>query len=780
MSQFNTVDMLNQEARRTNYIPWVLATLVFFSVSVGSSEAWAKTYYVATTGNDDTSNSGTLRDKPFRTIQRAANVVAAGDTVKIFGGRYPAFALNRVRGTSNAPIIFEPASSARVIVDRHLGGGNGLRAIELSSCSYIIVDGLEVTDSDPLIDKHKNCDVINQLETCGSTQRQFRFTSRNGIKINSSTESPSHHITLQNLTVFHNGSQAILGRGHNFRILNNHIHSNGAIGEGYGMYIVGDKHIIRGNRSHDNNGPGIRTGTDGGASGYLTNSVIEENQIYDNIRPYVHYRNFTEPVLIRYGGMGIVLWHGHNNIIRNNLIYNNGNTGIWLNGDSPFKNQVYNNTIYGNRRGGVYIYHDGEANIVRNNIIVANGTRYGALTLKNGNNIASHNILSGVGGFVNAKAFDFRLRPDSPARDKGMSLQAVAVDFLGVARPQGPAYDIGAYEFSTAAPPVSAVCGQNGCEAGETCENCAQDCGPCSVSQEVTAMGIAGSITVDGELNDCSWSEATWKAFSNTGRSDNTVEFATLWDADNLYLGFKVVDAQLESDSSTFWQNDGVELYFDVLHNATTSLDDDDWRVIVDIAGRSTQSTIRNGVVSTPTGYTMELEIPWSTLNSTPEASKTLGLLVGNNDRDMGTSVQYDWNGLIDSGSYSRPNLWGDLRLLAPTGEICDDTLGNGNDCDGAVNNQDSDCSVTPPSSCAEVTVCDDNDGCCPEDCIGSDLDCSVTGTVSCTDDGEGGKTCAVVGVTGCNTMSRASWIVLLLGMLGFSTIARRRYGKSN
>ena len=50
-----------------------------------TARAAANTYYVSTSGSDN--NAGTL-SKPWRTIQKAANVAVGGDTVLIRGGTY--------------------------------------------------------------------------------------------------------------------------------------------------------------------------------------------------------------------------------------------------------------------------------------------------------------------------------------------------------------------------------------------------------------------------------------------------------------------------------------------------------------------------------------------------------------------------------------------------------------------------------------------------------------------------------------------------------------------
>jgi hypothetical protein len=50
--------------------------------------------------------------------------------------------------------------------------------------------------------------------------------------------------------------------------------------------------------------------------------------------------------------------------------------------------------------------------------------------------------------FVNATESDFHLQGSSPARDKGMFIAAVLVDYEGVRRPEGNGYDVGAFEFT--------------------------------------------------------------------------------------------------------------------------------------------------------------------------------------------------------------------------------------------------------------------------------------------------------------------------------------------
>jgi hypothetical protein len=57
------------------------------------------------------------------------------------------------------------------------------------------------------------------------------------------------------------------------------------------------------------------------------------------------------------------------------------------------------------------------------------------------------NLSTTPAAFRNAQANDYRLRPGSPAIDRGVRLPEMTIDRAGVARPQGTAFDVGAFEW---------------------------------------------------------------------------------------------------------------------------------------------------------------------------------------------------------------------------------------------------------------------------------------------------------------------------------------------
>ena len=110
----------------------------------GSRLGTGNTYYVSTSGNDN--NPGTM-SQPWRTIQHAANSVAAGDTVEVFAGIYNEHINVPVSGNSVAgPITFQSYPGQTATVDgTGLDIPNGQYGLfNISNQSYVTIQGFEV------------------------------------------------------------------------------------------------------------------------------------------------------------------------------------------------------------------------------------------------------------------------------------------------------------------------------------------------------------------------------------------------------------------------------------------------------------------------------------------------------------------------------------------------------------------------------------------------------------------------------------------------------------
>src|SRR5690606_1851651 len=131
------------------------------------------------------------------------------------------------------------------------------------------------------------------------------------------------------------------------------------------------------------------------------------------------------------------------NLIMNNLVYQNAENGIVLMSGNNLK--LYNNTIYNNGRNGIHLTSSNVKNAqIRNNIAFGN-----TVNIRNqGLETTLSNNLTTDPQFIDAALHDFRLHHSSPAIDSGVTLSEVKRDFADVDRPQGVAYDIGAYEYT--------------------------------------------------------------------------------------------------------------------------------------------------------------------------------------------------------------------------------------------------------------------------------------------------------------------------------------------
>jgi hypothetical protein len=113
------------------------------TVSQGILESAATTYYVATTGNN--ANPGT-ESQPWRTIQKAANTAAAGDTVLVRGGVYNERVTFKKSGREGSYITFQNYPGETAILDgTNLTVPDANNALLfINSKNYLKIQGFEL------------------------------------------------------------------------------------------------------------------------------------------------------------------------------------------------------------------------------------------------------------------------------------------------------------------------------------------------------------------------------------------------------------------------------------------------------------------------------------------------------------------------------------------------------------------------------------------------------------------------------------------------------------
>jgi hypothetical protein len=142
-----------------------------------------------------------------------------------------------------------------------------------------------------------------------------------------------------------------------------------------------------------------------------------------------------------------------------------------------------------------------------------------------------------------------------------------------------------------------------------------------------------------------------------------------MWDNTNLYIGARILDANLNSDSSDPWEDDAVEVYIDANNNKLTTYDGLDNQIIKNY-NKSTVFTklaiagLQHGWAAVSGGYTIELAVPWSQLGiAAPAQGTTIGFDIGYDDDDNGGTRdgQAVWNGTINN--YQNTSGFGSLVL---------------------------------------------------------------------------------------------------------------------
>jgi len=262
-----------------------------------------------------------------------------GDSVYFKNGNYPAFEITNTHGTAALPITLN-GSIAIGKAEVSLNPKNKLDLIEIKKSSHIKLTGFNVHNA-----------------------------PRAGIRVNN-----SHHITLENNKLTHNGVWGIFtNHANNFKATSNTI-----IGPAkqHGIYHSnsGDNVILNANFIQNFNGCGIHMNGDksmGGAKGVKGDGIISNVEISNN---YL-------------SGNGLV-------------------GGSAINLDGVTQANIINNIILKNKAAGLSIFKDdggigsSKINVSDNLIIMAKGSRW-AVNIKNseGDNSFTNNIIVSQNSF---------------------------------------------------------------------------------------------------------------------------------------------------------------------------------------------------------------------------------------------------------------------------------------------------------------------------------------------------------------------------------------------
>jgi hypothetical protein len=398
---------------------------------------------VSTTGND---SYGGNASSPWRTIQKCANTISGGDVCIVKDGIYVENVNISRSGTLGSLLYIKAENSRQAVINGKI----------IITGHYVQIEGFKVILQDGSQDGINSSGNYNYVigsyistdsNALGYSNMALRISGSNSMADGNYVEKTCFGIGLT---------------GQYNTIQNNEVTKliNGSCGDVDYMRFFGTGHMIRRNYFHGINMNEIggahvdcfQSFDNGGAQHSIINVVVEGNYCSD-----AHQGMMLE---------GRVYGLSDGLLVRNNIFKNCGSWGI--NAHKIRNVRVFNNTF--DMTGGFNGMGCREESSceVKNNIFY-NGTSlywYQNSTIIDGTPEApgKNNLLfrtgitiAGYSGdvknqdplFVNRGFNNYKLRPESPARDAGIAINGWVspVDKDGISRPQGPYWDIGPYEY---------------------------------------------------------------------------------------------------------------------------------------------------------------------------------------------------------------------------------------------------------------------------------------------------------------------------------------------
>ena len=433
-------------------------SLVFLAASwlLIFSNAYASTYYVRTDGNNNcgglTDVGGTSGNCAFRTVLKGIQTAVAGDYVIVHAGNYTSETLDSVRsGSSGNLITIQAATGETVSISR----------IDISH-NYNVISGFTLTSpgsyNSGAIQLNGDYNKALNNTILGNNRADSGYGCGFGIAGDYNT------ISYNTLDGQNNGANTSftwgfhIGGSHN-EISHNTVKDTNSIErvfELYGTYNHIAYNEVRnvqwtiGTGSH----PDIFQifGT-GGSS----NHIIENNYFHD----------FA-------GQVGNLEVNGNDELFHDWVFRNNVFANITMELFIYFPIEAYNNTFYRvttTNTGTPFqtSYRNGAAKL-RNNAFIACGTSANNGWYSPGQD-ADYNFVSntatggtksgfneahGVNGGnpqlvaynnnCSSNTCNFDIQASSVLINKGVTMSGFTVDYVGTSRPQGAAWDIGAFE----------------------------------------------------------------------------------------------------------------------------------------------------------------------------------------------------------------------------------------------------------------------------------------------------------------------------------------------
>jgi hypothetical protein len=416
-------------------------------------------------------NSG-AKEAPFRTIQKAARAVRAGDTVIVKSGTYNERITFRREATGEAgrKVTFR-AEPPRTVT---------MWGFSTANAAHVRIEGFRITVPAILVNWDQQFGVFIRSDFVEVVDNYFFDIKSAAIQGDFTRPWRRNAVVARNRV--YRCQRGIVAVGDHWLVEDNEVARlvQYTLRDADYSRFFGDATVFRNNKFHGTLRAEIGTAhvdcwqTFNKDGQYATNIVIDGNVCRDAAQ-----------------GVMIEITRGSLPTVRNVIVTNNIFTNLWAwgvtTGNQILGLQVFHNVFVDIRHHGLGCRGTSQCE-VRNNIFYNAGSNYYAEPMAI--MTASNNVVHRSGKTVNPKTFpndfvnvdpsfvavesgDFRLRRSSPAIDRGAPLPRVALDRNGVPRPQGPGWDIGPYEVSTTLPPGT----RQGAGLGGTLRNRAERSG---------------------------------------------------------------------------------------------------------------------------------------------------------------------------------------------------------------------------------------------------------------------------------------------------------------